>query len=401
MERRYRVGLLATHPIQYYTPWYRALARLVDLHVYYSHRQSSADHARSEFGVAFEWDVPLLDGYRSSFLHNRARRPDVSQFAGCDTPELAALIRAERYDAFIVTGWGVRSFWQAMAACWRTGTPLLVRGDSHLLTPRSLPKRLFKRLAYGAFIPRFAGYLVVGERTRQYFMHYGADRRRMFPAPHAVDNQRFAARARALRPLRSQLRAAWGIPDDALLFLFAGKLVLRKRPHDFIQAVGQAARANRRIWGFVVGDGPLRGELEALVAQSGLPVRFAGFLNQAAMPDAYSVSDALVLPSDASETWGLVVNEAMAAGLPALVSDAVGCAPDLIRPGCTGEQFPLGDHAALARLMGALAARPTQLAALGAAAQRHIQRFAVELAAEGAWAAIHSVAGERSASLVR
>jgi len=96
-----------------------------------------------------------------------------------------------------------------------------------------------------------------------------------------------------------------------------------------------------------------------------------------------------------------LVNEAMAAGLPALVSDAVGCAPDLIRPGCTGEQFPLGDHAALVRLMVALAARPAQLAALGAAAQRHIQRFAVELATEGAWAAIHVVAGERSASLVR
>ena len=399
MERRYRVGLLATHPIQYYTPWYRALARLVDLHVYYCHRQSSADHARSEFGVAFEWDVPLLDGYRSSFLHNRARRPDVSQFNGCDTPELAALIRAERYDAFIVTGWGVRSFWQAMAACWQSGTPLLVRGDSHLLTPRSLPKRLFKAVAYRVFIPRFAAYLVVGERNRDYYRHYGAGERRLFFTPHAVDNQFFGARPTQLRARRAELRARWGLPAEAVVALFAGKLAAHKRPADFVYAVAAASRQSPGLWGLVVGDGPLRGELERLVCATGASVRFAGFLNQQAMPGAYAAADLLVLPSD--ETWGLVVNEAMAAGVPALVSERTGCAPDLVISGVTGECFPHGDHQALAQTIARLAASSDLLTTMGHQAQRHIQRFAVELAAEGAWAAIHAVAVERSAGLVR
>jgi glycosyltransferase involved in cell wall biosynthesis len=395
MTPRRRVGLLATHPIQYYSPWYRALARLADLQVYYCHRQSGADHARTEFGVAFEWDLPLLDGYRSRFLPNRARRPDVTAFGGCDTPEIMSIIRRERFDAFVVIGWGFRSCWQAMAACWASGTPLLVRGDSHLLTPRSRLKRLFKEAAYRSFIPRFDAYLVVGERNRAYYRHYGADERRMFCTPHAVDNQFFGARADALRPARAALRASWGLPADAVVFLFAGKLVPRKRPHDFVLAIEAAARRNPRIYGLVAGDGLLRAELEALARERDIPVRFAGFLNQTEMPRAYSAADALVISSDANETWGLVVNEALASGLPAIASDAVGCAPDLVLPGRTGEQYPLGDVAALAGVLAALAAEPGRLAALGRAASRHIQRFSVELAAAGTYAAISAVAPRR------
>ena len=87
-----------------------------------------------------------------------------------------------------------------------------------------------------------------------------------------------------------------------------------------------------------------------------LPVSFAGFLNQGEIPAAYAACDALVLPSDYGETWGLVVNEAMACGVPAVVSDAVGCGPDLVEEGQTGMIFPLGDIPALARAIEAVLA---------------------------------------------
>ena len=99
----------------------------------------------------------------------------------------------------------------------------------------------------------------------------------------------------------------------------------------------------------MVGDGPLRASMEQIVAGAGSPIRFAGFLNQTEMPRAYAASDALVLPSDGGETWGLVVNEAMASGLPAVVSDQVGCGPDLVLPAKTGETFPCGAVSELAR----------------------------------------------------
>ncbi|MFV9504997.1 MAG: glycosyltransferase family 4 protein, partial [Oscillochloridaceae bacterium umkhey_bin13] len=325
-----RVGLVVTHPIQYYAPWYRALAQLIDLEVLFCHDQRSTDHARSEFGIAFDWDVPLLEGYRYRFLTNRAKQPDVSHFAGCDTPELPTLIQQRQYDAVIVQGWYVKSYWQAISACWRMGIPVLVRGDSHLSTPRTPAKRLTKALAYRAFIPRFAAYLYVGKRNRDYYLHYGANPKRLVFAPHAVDNQRFAHEAARLKSQRAALRAQWGLPADGMVALFVGKLVARKAPHDFILALALAGRHNQHICGLIVGEGPQRAELEAAALNSGVTIRFTGFLNQSQITQAYVAADLLVLPSDGSETWGLVVNEAMACGLPALVSDQVGCAPDLI-----------------------------------------------------------------------
>jgi glycosyltransferase involved in cell wall biosynthesis len=389
-----RVGLLATHPVQYYVPWYRRLARAVDLEVFYSHRQTAEGQARAGFGVAFGWDVPLLDQYSHQFLSNRARKPDVSSFFGCDTPEISRIIRRGGFDAFIVHGWGTLSFWQAIVACWRNGTPMLVRGDSHLLSPRRRVVRMVKGPLYRLFIPRFDAYLVVGQRARDYYSHYGADPSRMFFTPHAVDNEFFQARAVALGAERERLRRAWGIPSTATVYLFAGKLTDEKRPGDFIQAVGEASRRRPDIWGLMAGDGRMRPALESLVANARMPVRFAGFLNQTEMPRAYAASDALVLPST-SETWGLVVNEAMASGLPAIVSDQVGCGPDLVRAGETGEVFACGAIAELASILTHLAEEHL-LSKLGAQAQRLVQRYSPAEAVRGTVAALECVIGERA-----
>jgi glycosyltransferase involved in cell wall biosynthesis len=101
----------------------------------------------------------------------------------------------------------------------------------------------------------------------------------------------------------------------------------------------------------LVGDGPLRAELEDAANSAPGRIHFAGFQNQSRLPAFYAAADALVLPSDSSETWGLVVNEAFACGIPAVVSGAAGCAPDLIDEGRTGFTFPCGKTEALAEAM--------------------------------------------------
>jgi glycosyltransferase involved in cell wall biosynthesis len=350
MTSTQRLGVLATHPIQYHAPLYRALAECTDLRVYFAHRQTPQGQADAGFGVAFEWDVPLLDGYDHVFLENTAKEPDVSTFRGCSTPAISRIIEEERFDAFLVSGWYNRSYWQAIRACWRTGTPLFVRGDSQLRTPRSLAKRLAKEAVYRAFIPRFDAYLVVGARARAYYLHYGADPSRMFFAPHFVDNEFFAERASTLRPERADLREGYGLQPTSRVFLFAGKFTSVKRPLDFVEALAALSQRVPGVEGMMVGAGPLGPEVEAAIARTGAPVRTLGFFNQSDMPRAYAAADVLVLPS-ATETWGLVVNEAMACGLPAVVSDEVGCAPDLIEEGETGEVYSMGDVNALASAM--------------------------------------------------
>jgi glycosyltransferase involved in cell wall biosynthesis len=356
--QRFRVGVWASHPIQYAAPWFRHLATAVDLEVFYAHRQTAAGQAAAGFGVEFEWDIPLLDGYRYRWLDNVAPSGRVSAFAGCDTPEIASIVAGSRFDAFVVFGWNHRSAVQTVHACRRHGVAVLMRGDSHLGTPRPALTRAMKRLAFGWALDRWVdAHLYVGRRNREYLEHYGVPGDRLFFTPHAVDNEFFAAareggeRSAASVALRSRL----GIPPEAFVFVFVGKLLPVKRVHDLLHAC-------RRLWAsggggdvraVIVGDGPQRASLERQAAACGGPVHFLGFRNQGELPAVYGACDALVLPSE-SETWGLVVNEAAAAGLPAVVSDGVGSAADLIVAGRTGFSYPVADVGLLADRMLAL-----------------------------------------------
>src|SRR5438046_8847341 len=89
-----KIGVLASHPIQYQAPWFRALAKETDLHVFFAHRQSATEQGKAGFGVAFDWDLDLLSGYQHTFLKNKSSHPGVNHFFGCDTPEIAETIRA-------------------------------------------------------------------------------------------------------------------------------------------------------------------------------------------------------------------------------------------------------------------------------------------------------------------
>lgn len=387
-----KLAILSTHPIQYYSPWYRALAERpeLDLTVYYAHRQTPEGQAAAGYGVAFEWDVPLLDGYHHEFLTNISKNPAVTGFWGCDTPEIADRIVRNGYDAFLVHGWYNKSYWQAMRSCWRTKTPLLVRGDSQTRTERSLLRRLVKSATHRWFVPRFDGYLVVGKLARDYLLTYGASADRMYFTPHFVDNSFFERGADAARPRRDALRKQWGLPDDKTVFLFVGRFVPGKRCGDFVAALGQSAARGAKVAGLLVGDGPDRPALEALARDCGAPTRFAGFLNQRQVVEAYAAADVLVLPS-VVDTWGLVVNEAMAAGLPAIVNERVGCGPDLVAPGKTGFVHADGDVSAIAGFMEALEGDRHCLDAMSVAARRKVAEYSIAAAVNGTLQAVANV----------
>lgn len=342
-----RLGILASHPIQYEAPWFRVLADRIDLTVYFAHRQSAEEQSKSGFGVAFDWDVDLLSGYTHQFLNNVSRRPDVNRYSGCDTPEITEIVADGKFDAFIVTGWYLKSFIQATRACRRAGVPVFVRGDSQLGTTRSAMKRVAKELTHRMLMRQFDGFLYVGKRNAEYLRHYGAPQDRMFFVPHFVDNNWFGQKAEEARDQRSDIRGQWGATEETLVVLFVGKFQAVKRPADVLRALAELKSQGSNAVGTFVGAGELEQSLRTEAGLLGVAVRFEGFKNQSQLPSCYATADVLVLPSE-SETWGLVVNEAMACGLPAIVSDSVGCAPDLIEEGKTGFTFPCGDANALA-----------------------------------------------------
>lgn len=350
------LAVLATHPIQYYSPWFAKLARALPLKVFYAHRQTPRGQALSGFGVGFEWDLPLLEGYDHRFLRNVATRPGLDSFDGCDTPEIGAILLRERFRALVLLGWNKKSYVQAGVAAWRTGTPLLVRVDSQLGKPRfGQIGETLKTLAYSAILPAAAGYLSPGQRTDAYLERYRVPPRRIHRLPHMVDVERFATGAEQARHSGAvaALRARHGVRADDVVFLYVGKMIEKKRPDLLLEGFARF-QANRgpeapraHLW--LVGSGPMEMQLRQRAA--GLPCAFLGFVNQSEMPSMYASGDCLVLPSDHGETWGLVVNEAMACGVPAIVSEEAGCAHELVEEGATGWMMrrPEADH--LARLM--------------------------------------------------
>ena len=355
----------------------------LDLHVYYCHQATPREQAGAGFGVEFDWDMPLLEGYPYRFLKNVADPPGRGRFGGFDTPEIKEIIQRGEYGAVLVNGWHYKSAWQAIWACWRSKVRVMARGDSHLHTRQHIAKQLVKSLTYRRFIPRFDACLAAGQWSREYFLHYGAPPERIFLVPHAIDRRRFQTEAECLEPRRPELRKEENLDENAVVFMFSGKFIPKKRPMDFVCAIDRAARRNPRIQGLMVGDGLLRATCEDLVRERSVPIRFTGFLNQTQITKAYVASDALVLPSDGGETWGLVVNEAMACARPCIVSDRVGCGPDLVVPQKTGSVFPLGDVGALANSMLQLAENPERLISLGIEARSRLMNYSIETAVDG------------------
>jgi glycosyltransferase involved in cell wall biosynthesis len=393
VSRVARVAVVTSHPIQYHSPWFRALAQVVDLEVFYCHRQDAAGQAAAGFGHPFEWDVPLLEGYRYRWLENVSPTPQVESFRGCDTPAVAALVREGGYDACVVTGWYLKSYWQAIRACWNARVPILMRGDSHLGTPRSALKSAAKFVPYAWMLRQMDAHLFVGEANREYLRHYGVPETQLFFTPHFVDNDRFSRSADQAREggAAAAFRATAGVPKDAVVFLFAGKLIARKRAIDFVQALAGLRASGRLVHGIVVGSGPEEADLRQQAEMLGAPVHFAGFINQTALPVAYAAADCLVLPSS-NETWGLVVNEAMACGVPAIVADCVGCATDLVVPGETGFIYPAGDAPQLwDRMTHVVDALERDRACFDAAVRSRISRYACDDAVAGTLAALESV----------
>jgi glycosyltransferase involved in cell wall biosynthesis len=351
-----RLAILASHPVQYYAPLFRELAKQIDIHVFYAHDATAEQQAAAGFGQAFSWDVDLTSGYGHSFLRNVAKVPGADRFAGCDTPDIAEHLREGTFDAVLALGWHLKSMLQGVLSAKRRGIRTMVRGDSQLGTPRGALKTALKRVSYPALLRIFDAVLYVGERNRAYFRHYAYPEARLFHSPHCVETQRFSAGATP--QARSELRLRLGISEYEKVVLFAGKLIGFKRPEDVVQAVALLRRRGLSARLLVAGSGALEPDLRSLAAELGVTLDLLGFQNQTEMPGAYAASDVLVLPSTGRETWGLVCNEALASGTPIVVSDHVGCAPDLAHDGRVGRSYAMGNIGELADALAATLTNP-------------------------------------------
>lgn len=372
-----RLAIVTTHPIQYYAPVFQGLAKQhSSIKVFYTWGEESIKKYDPDFKKDIEWDVPLLEGYPYQFLVNTAKQPGTSHFKGIINPDAVRIIEEFNPDALLVYGWSWHSHLKIIRH-FSGKKKIWFRGDSTCLDKttwyKSFIRKQWLRWIYGYVDLAF----YVGKENKKYFSDFGLKEHQLQFAPHAIDNRRFSSeRAEDVKILREKLR----IPHDGVLILFAGKLEPKKDPFTLLRAFESIS--SKHVFLLFAGNGVLENELKAKVAQSHLVenIRFLDFQNQSFMPTLYQASQVFCLPSAGpGETWGLAVNEAMAAGKPVIVSDKVGCAADLVKDGINGAIFKHQDHLDLAAKLRLLLAQNENLPKFGRASQKIIEKWSFEL----------------------
>lgn len=382
-QTKLRLAVVTTHPIQYYAPWLTYLAAHEGLcvRVFFLFQplvEGLYDHG---FRREVRWDMPLVDGYAHEFVPNISTKPGTNRFSGLRNPELKSRVRAFEPDAVLLLGYNylslIRLIWT-----WGAGrAPLIFRGDSHRLFPDHSWRARLKHGLISVLFRRFAAFLYVGSANRRYFEQHGVPPDKLFRAPHAVDNARFMAESAATLAAARAWRRELGIAEDCVVVLFAGKFEVKKRPLDLLRAFRTLAPAGAAL--LLVGSGELEQQLRDEAESCG-NVYFAPFQNQRQMPRTYAACDVFVLPSYGRfETWGLAVNEAMCLGKPAIVSNHVGCAEDLVLNGKTGLVFEAGDLEKLTHALAEALRDRGRLRMWGLAARERVREFDYAKATRG------------------
>lgn len=380
------LAVVSSHPIQYHAPVYRALQTEfgVPVTAIYGSDFSMAGYHDQEFGVKFAWDTDLLSGYDSVFLSQvasgGARSVEEIRTAG-----LGRALRQSQSKAVLLIGYSLplyrAAFWHAL----RLRLPILFRAEvTDHAQARSTPKRIARDQTLRLFYRRCATLLYIGQRAHEHYQRLGCPEHKLFFSPYCVDNAPFQTDEAARQRLRSATRAQLNLDNAKRVLLFCGKLSERKGPDLMLQAIKQWPDGLRQQSAVVfVGDGDMRPTLQAMAAsQPVVETRFVGFQNQRMLSQYYHAADIFVLPSRQGETWGLVVNEALHHGLPCVVSDTVGCAPDLIQAGITGEIFHSGQSDDLARVLASIVETPSS-ETRRTQCRRQVEGYTVERAAQG------------------
>ena len=377
----FRLAIVSTHPIQYYAPLFKLLAGVENLLLKVFYTQGDDQDITDEgFRKKITWDIPLLEGYEFEFLKNTSNEKGNHHFKGIVNPNIINRIDSFKPDAILVYGWAYQSHLKILGH-YAGKISLWFRGDSTLLDKQGLFKAVIKNLYLRRIYKHIEHAFYVGTNNRAYFKHYGLKDEQLTFAPHAVNNKHFEAdkTAEAIA-----IRLNLGISTESILILFAGKFEEKKDPLLLLRAFLKLQ--NKNIHLLFVGNGQLEENMKILAKtcpDRASYIHFMDFQNQTQMPAIYQACDLFCLPSKGpAETWGLAVNEAMAAGKAILVSNKVGCAIDLVEDQKNGFIFESGNINELIGKLDFLAQSRMALAAMGKYSNSIIKHWTLEKQAE-------------------
>jgi glycosyltransferase involved in cell wall biosynthesis len=367
-----RVVILTDIIAPYRIPVFNALARReeLDLHVIFLCETDKhlrqwrvyTDEIRFSYQVLSSWW--LRTGAKKLLLHRG----------------LARALRKLDPDAIICGGYNYIAFWQALAWSRRHGVEFILWSESNGRDARV--GRPWVEALKSNFLKRCDRFVVPGKASFDYLQSLGSPETKIATAPNAVDNNFFAAQAAKVRAAAPEFRQKLKMPDQFILFV--GRLVPEKGVFDLLEAYAKLESSLRSEIALVfAGDGISRNELKLRADQINPGnIIFTGFLHREDLPAFYALAEVLVLPTH-SDPWGLVVNEAMACGLPIIVTDVAGCSVDLVRDGWNGFVIPVRDPDKLRVAIGSVVRCPQKRQEMSERSFERIQNFSPEACAAG------------------
>jgi glycosyltransferase involved in cell wall biosynthesis len=383
-----RLAIIASHVIQYQDPFFRLLADDpdVELTVLYLSNAGAETYRDKDMGTTLRWDVELLTGYRHVFLRNMVYDSNRGWTRHVNPGIVPTLLRGHFDMVIFMLGWGSISALLGIVTCRAAGIPFFLYGDSSFPPVETTMRQRLRAGMLRFLFRNTSGFMVSGALNAGYYHHYGADPDHFFLLPWAVDNERFAAASRFVPGEREEMRERIGVRPEQTLFVFSAKLVERKDPMTLLRAYEQVPDRDRAAVLFL-GDGVLHEPLETYARDHALgDAHFAGFVNQSELPKYYGMSDVFVLPST-YEPRGAVINEAMACGLPVIVTDRCGSIGDIVLEGENAFIYPAGDAGALSTSMTRLVDDP--------ALRENMARRSIEII--GTWTFERGVEGVKAA----
>ena len=331
MNKKPKLAIVVSHPIQYFAPIYKLLARSdsIELIVIYYSDAGARTYYDSQFEKEIQWDIDLLGGYKYEILEKGKPVGKDRSFWEIDSKKLESVFDKFKPDAVVLNGYSQRLQWRAWQWARTHNSKLLYISDSNLKDKsRNIWRKVFKILPIRIYFRYIDVYLCTSDENSRYIKYYGGNEKNIVLSPtHGVDLKRFPLHEKhRVCSVRQKIRSRLNISNDEFVILFTAKMTPRKRPKDLVEASLFLRSCGHNIVSIFVGSGPEENELKRIVSESSTPeaCRFVGFVNQREIVEFYYAADYFVLPSE-SEPLGVSAVEAAASGLPLILSDQVGC----------------------------------------------------------------------------
>jgi glycosyltransferase involved in cell wall biosynthesis len=253
-----------------------------------------------------------------------------------------------------------------------------MESDTQLASEQSGWKEQVKSLLYPRIFQLAKQFFPGGSRQHTFFEFYDVPPKKIRKAQMTVDVSTIFEITEGFKGRRAANRLAMGLPHDAVVFVYVGRLESYKGVDLVIDAFKAVDDINCRL--LIVGDGGMRAKVQQAAADEPR-VFYLGRKDFSGVIEAFAISDVAVVPST-FEPWGLVVNEAMAVGLPVIASDSVGCVDDLVLDQHTGIVFSSGELNQLIDAMASIATNSELRVAMGREGHKLISGWRLEDAAQ-------------------